>query len=163
SRIHMTQLKIALSLLLVISLTVGCGRPASQQASQSSKSKNPEEAALVTVAGIYSAHSLWKKKAPEGWSDLENYVSTIASSSRTEVLDAINKIRSLNYKMKWGVDFSSIFKEDKKPDSYVIGESPDGRLKVTYSGKIIKGEANEAKDEEKPAPVATDPEEKKEK
>lgn len=150
----MTHFKIALSFFLVLSLAVGCGRPASQQAPKSSKPKDPEEAALVTVAGIYAAHSLWKKKAPEGWSDLENYTSTIASSSRTEVMDAINKIRSLNYKMNWGVDFSRIFKEDKKPETYVIAESPDGRLKATYSGTIIKGE-DKKEDEQKPVTETT--------
>ncbi|MFH1299409.1 MAG: hypothetical protein ABIK07_00010 [Planctomycetota bacterium] len=109
--------------------------------SQSSEPKDPEEAALVTVAYVYQAHWRSKKKPPQGWSDLEDQVSRARSESRTKAIDAINKIRSLNYQMKWGVEVYKLFGEDKHPDSYVIGESPDGRLKVTSSGTIIKSEA----------------------
>lgn len=154
------NLKVSLSLVMVLSLVLGCSKPA--PVPQSSTPEDPEEAALVTVAGVYSAMGLFKKKPPTGWKDMEDYTSSLRSSTRTKAVDAINKIRSLNYKMEWGVDLSRIIKEEKKPDSYVIGESPDGRLKVTYSGKIIKGEA-EQPEEQKPTTETADPEaEKKE-
>lgn len=163
SRLCMMNLKVSLCLFLVLSLAVGCSKPAPPPAaSQSTESKDPEEAALVTVAGLYSAMVMFKKKPPTEWKDLEDYTSSVDSGVRTKAVDAINKLRSLNYQMKWGVDLSKIFKEDKDPNSYVIGESPDGRLKVTYSGKIIKSEGEQPEEEAKPATETAGPEEKKE-
>ncbi|MCA9005490.1 MAG: hypothetical protein KDA70_09485 [Planctomycetaceae bacterium] len=128
-------------------LLAGCSKPVSQPTpvSENATPKDPEEEALNIVAIVYDNTARFTKKPPEGWSDLEGFTSKMDSTAAPKARAAIKKIQSLNYKMKWGVDLHRIISEDKKTEDYVIAESPDGRLKATYSGRIIK---QEAKDED---------------
>lgn len=152
-RFQFAVIIVVLGLLLM----AGCSKPVSQPTavSDNAASKDPEEEALYIVAIVYDNTARFTKKPPEGWSDLEGFTSKMDSTAASKARAAIKKIQSLNYKMKWGVNLHSIISEDKKAEDYVIAESPEGRLKVTYTGKIIKqeakGEDQQIKDQKEPA------------
>ncbi|WP_298868025.1 hypothetical protein [uncultured Gimesia sp.] len=149
----MARINFALILLIGVSFIVGCGKSSSQPKTGSTPPKDPEEAALKTVAFVYENYARHKQKPPQAWNDLEGFTSMMDSSARSSALDAIKKIKSLNYKMIWGVDFKRMREDGVEASDYVIAESPDGRLKATYSAKIIKKEKEEV-DQKKHTPEA---------
>ncbi|QDU11839.1 hypothetical protein [Gimesia aquarii] len=142
----MVRVQFACVLLLGISLIVGCGRPATQSAPTSSTPKDPEEAALRTVATIYGFCAMKHKTGPKGWEVLEEHASSLSSPAREKALDAIKKLQLLGYKVTWGIDMLTLVQQEKDPNEFIIIESPDGRLKAPFSGnKIIKEEVDQKK------------------
>tara|TARA_R100001132_G_C3275657_1_gene99266 strand:- start:10653 stop:11039 length:387 start_codon:yes stop_codon:yes gene_type:complete len=110
---------------------------------------SPEENALDIVTAIYKISAEVKKKVPQHWEDLETYAASLQDPARQNALDAIEKIKSLNYQVTWGIDGKLLQEQNAKANEYVIFESPDGHLKSTYGGVILKADPVEDKDEKK--------------
>lgn len=124
---------------------VGCGRSASPP--KAAAPMSPEENALDIVTAIYKISAEVKKKVPQNWEDLETYAASLQDPARQDALDAIKKIKSLNYQVTWGIDGKLLQEQNAKANEYVIFESPDGHLKSTYGGVILKADPEEDKDE----------------
>lgn len=115
---------------------------------------SPEEAALVQVTALYVISSEVRKNIPQKWKDLEFAASRMSVDSSEKMKDAVEKIKSLNYKVTWGIEKMQIFEKNIDPDDFVIFESPSGHLKSTYGGEILKADPSEKKSE--PASEQTD-------
>lgn len=132
----MNRIRFSVILLLGVFLFVGCGRSASSP--KATTPTTPEEAALDIVTAIYTISAEVQKKVPQNWEDLEAYASTLQDPARQNALDAIKEIKSLNYKVTWGIDAKAIREQNANAGEFVIIESPDGHLKSTYGGFILK-------------------------
>lgn len=95
-----------------------------------------EEAALQVVGNLYGFYATFHKQGPTGWDDLKKQASTANAETKKKAFDAIQVVQEAGFKMKWGVDLELLMKEDKKPNDYVIGESPDGLRKLMFSGNV---------------------------
>ena len=148
-REKMKQIHLALSIILGLALIVGCGRSAAPP--KSSEPMSPEEAALDIVTAIYTIRSQVKEDPPESWDDLNEYASGLRDPARKDALEAIQKIKDLGYKVTWGIDKAAVEAEQANATEFVIIESPDGKLKSTFGGVIIKAEpaANPGNEEPK--------------
>lgn len=143
----MNRIRFTVILLMGVFLFVGCGRSASSP--KPATPMSPEENALDIVTAIYKISADIKKKVPQGWEDLENYASSLQNPARQNALDAIEKIKGMNYKVTWGIDSMVLKEKNANANEYVLFESPDGRLKSTYGGTILKEAPEEDKEEEK--------------
>ncbi|WP_339732001.1 hypothetical protein [uncultured Gimesia sp.] len=108
---------------------------------------NPEEAALDIVTAIYTISARVNEAGPENWETLETYASGLQEPARQDALDAIQKIKSLDYKVTWGVNMMAIKEQYGNASEFVILESPDGHLKATFGGVILKNAKEEGQAE----------------
>ncbi|QDU14545.1 hypothetical protein CA11_23530 [Gimesia maris] len=131
-------------LLMCVFLIAGCGRSASPPKAVAPMS--PEENALDIVTAIYKISADVKKKVPQDWEDLENYASSLQDPASQDALDAIRKIKDLNYKVTWGIDSMVLKEKNASAKEYVLFESPDGHLKSTYGGTILKEDPEDDKE-----------------
>ena len=122
-------------LLMCVFLIAGCGRSAS-----------PPKAVAPMSPAIYKISADVKKKVPQDWEDLENYASSLQGPARQDALDAIRKIKDLNYKVTWGIDSMVLKEKNASAKEYVLFESPDGHLKSTYGGTILKEDPEDDKE-----------------
>ena len=60
--------------------------------------------------------------------------------------DAIRKIKDLNYKVTWGIDSMVLKEKNASAKEYILFESPDGHLKSTYGGTILKEDPEDDKE-----------------
>ncbi|WP_299470177.1 hypothetical protein [uncultured Gimesia sp.] len=132
----MARIRFVFILLLGLILVAGCGRSASPP--KASEPMSPEEAALDIVTAIYTISASVNEAGPENWETLETYASGLQDPARQNALDAIKKIKSLDYKVTWGVNMSAIKEQYGNASEFVILESPDGQLRATFGGKILK-------------------------
>ncbi|WP_417390685.1 hypothetical protein [Gimesia sp.] len=139
----MNRIRFSIILMLGVFLVVGCGRSASPP--KAAAPMSPEENALDIVTAIYKISAEVKKKVPQNWEDLETYAASLQDPARQNALDAIKKIKSLNYQVTWGIDGKLLQEQNAKANEYVIFESPDGHLKSTYGGVILKADPVEDK------------------
>lgn len=139
----MNRIRFSIILMLGVFLVVGCGRSASPP--KAAAPMSPEENALDIVTAIYKISAEVKKKVPQNWEDLETYAASLQDPARQDALDAIKKIKSLNYKVTWGIDGKLLQEQNAEANEYVIFESPDGHLKSTYGGVILKADSEEDK------------------
>ena len=141
----MNRIRFSIILMLGVFLIVGCERSASPP--KAAAPMSPEENALDIVTAIYKISAEVKKKVPQNWEDLETYAASLQDPARQDALDAIKKIKSLNYQVTWGIDGKLLQEQNAKANDYVIFESPDGYLKSTYGGVILKADPVEDKAE----------------
>tara|TARA_R110002111_G_scaffold100976_6_gene156523 strand:- start:84088 stop:84570 length:483 start_codon:yes stop_codon:yes gene_type:complete len=152
----MARIRIVSLLLLGLIFVVGCGRSASPP--KPSAPADPEETALDIVTAIYTISASVNEAGPENWETLEIYASGLQDPARQNALDAIKKIKSLDYKVTWGVNMPAIKEQYGNANEFVILESPDGRLKATFGGKILKSEKAKDQVEVDPKTSASDKE-----
>ncbi|WP_417378610.1 hypothetical protein [Gimesia sp.] len=143
----MNQIRFSVIFLMGVFFISGCGRSASPP--KAVPPMSPEEAALDIVTAIYTISAEVKEKVPQNWEDLEIYASSLQNPARQNALDAIKKIKGLNYKVTWGIDRMGLNEQNANANEYVIFESPDGHLKSTYGGAILKEDPAEDKGEMK--------------
>ncbi len=141
----MARFRFAVILLLGLFCIIGCGRSASPP--KASTPMNPEEAALDIVTAIYTISARVNEAGPENWETLETYASGLQEPARQDALDAIQKIKSLDYKVTWGVNMMAIKEQYGNASEFVILESPDGHLKATFGGVILKNAKEEGQAE----------------
>ncbi|WP_145224705.1 hypothetical protein [Gimesia algae] len=110
---------------------------------------SPEENALDIVTAIYKISAEIKKKVPQNWGDLETYAASLQNPAQQDALDAIKKIKDLNYKVTWGIDNMVLKDKNANANEIVLFESPDGHLKSTYGGVILKADPEDDKEEMK--------------
>lgn len=129
-------------LLLLFSIPVsGCGRSASPP--KQSAPQDPLEQALDIVTAIYTISARVQETPPRSWDDLIAYAEELQDPARKDALDAIEKIKSLDYKVTWGMNLETIKDQNADYSEFVIIESPDGRLKSTFGGQILRSETAE--------------------
>ncbi|MFH1302505.1 MAG: hypothetical protein ABIK07_15700 [Planctomycetota bacterium] len=149
----MNRIRFAVLLLLGVVFLVGCGRSASPP--KASAPMDPEEAALDIVTAIYTISARVNEAGPENWETLETYASGLQDPARQDALNAIKKIKSLDYKVTWGIDMMAMKEQQGNASEFVILESPDGHLKATFGGKILKSEkAKDQAEVDQKAPVS---------
>ncbi|QDU09389.1 hypothetical protein [Gimesia aquarii] len=140
----MTRFFVACVCIIAFFFCDGCRK--TTPADSESTLTNPadaEEAALQVVGNLYGFYATYHKKGPTGWEDLKAQVAEVGEKTKKEALEAIKVVQVAGYKMKWGVDLPLMAKEGIKPDDYVIGESPDGRRKLMFSGNVKTTKAEE--------------------
>lgn len=155
-KMEMVRFHFVFLLLLGLSFIVGCGRSASPP--KTSTPMNPEEAALDIVTAIYTISARVNKTGPQNWETLETYAKTLQNPAQQDALDAIQKIKSLNYKVTWGIDMMAIKEQNGNASEFVILESPDGHLKATFGGVVLKRDKAQAQTEVDPKEPASEKE-----
>ncbi|WP_145308978.1 hypothetical protein [Gimesia fumaroli] len=155
----MVRFRLAFILLLGLLFIVGCGRSASPP--KAASPMNPEEAALDIVTAIYTISARVNETGPQNWDTLESYAKTLQNPAQQDALDAIQKIRSLDYKVTWGIDMQAVKDQGANASEFVILESPDGQLKSTFGGVIIKADPAVSSEEVKPEEAVFEPNRKK--
>ena len=142
-RFRFTFILLLGMLFLGMLFLVGCGRSASPP--KTAEPMSPEEAALDIVTAIYTISARVNETGPQNWEVLESYAKTLQNPAQKNALDAIQKIRSLDYKVNWGIDMQAVKDQGANASEFVILESPDGQLKSTFGGVILKADKEEAK------------------
>ncbi|QDT42350.1 hypothetical protein Pan241w_24330 [Gimesia alba] len=155
----MVRFRFAFILILGLLFIVGCGRSTSPP--KASEPMNPEEAALDIVTAIYTISARVNEAGPQNWESLEAYAKTLQSPAQKDALDAIQKIKSLDYQVTWGINMKTIKDQGANASEFVILESPDGQLKSTFGGVIIKADPAVNSEEVKPEEPVFEPNRKK--
>lgn len=140
----MTRFLFVFVIIACLILPVGCRKstPTNPETVLNTPT-DAEEAALQEVGNLYGFYATYHKKGPTGWEDLKAQASKANADTKQKALDAIEAVQAAGFKMKWGVDLPLMEKEGKKPNEYVIAESPDGRRKLMFSGNVETTKAAE--------------------